>query len=303
MNEAETRAEYIDPALKAAGWGVVDGSRIRRNYAISPGRIEGQGRRGNPLFADYVLEYRNTKLAIVEAKAWNEELTEGVAQAKNYAGKMAIRYTYSTNGQGIYGIDMETGKEGELPTYPTPDELWNVTFAVANGWRDRFAAVPFEDKGGTLGDRYFRDIAIARVLEAIALGQQRILLTLATGTGKTMIAFQVAWKLFQSRWNLTKNPRAGHAFSFSLTGIFWPTRPTMPFSFVSRKTHGANHPGQTFEKKGRVPTNGSLFFTIFQTFMSGPLKDGDPSPYFGDYPLRLLRFHRYRRVPSRRRQR
>ena len=125
MNEAETRAEHIDPALKAAGWGVVEGSRIRREYPITPGRIEGHGRRGKPLTADYVLEYRNTKLAVVEAKAWDEELTEGVAQAKNYAGKLAIRFTYSTNGQGIYGIDMETGKEGEIRCYPTPDELWN----------------------------------------------------------------------------------------------------------------------------------------------------------------------------------
>src|ERR1017187_5983253 len=93
MNEAETRAEHIDPALKAAGWGVVEGSRIRREYTIAPGRIEGQGRRGKPLIADYVLEYRNTKLAVVEAKAWDQQLTEGVAQAKNYAGKMEIRYT------------------------------------------------------------------------------------------------------------------------------------------------------------------------------------------------------------------
>ena len=102
MNEAETRAEHIDPTLKAAGWGVVDGTRIRRDYWISPGRIEGsisgEVRRGNPLRADYVLEYRNTKLAVVEAKSWNEALTEGLAQAKNYAEKMSIRYTYCTNG-------------------------------------------------------------------------------------------------------------------------------------------------------------------------------------------------------------
>ena len=129
MNEAETRADYIDPALKAAGWGVAEGSRIRREYPITPGRIEGLGRRGKPLIADYVLEYRNTKLAVIEAKAWDQELTEGVAQAKDYAGKMAIRYTYASNGQGIYGIDMETGKEGETPSYPTPDELWRMTFA------------------------------------------------------------------------------------------------------------------------------------------------------------------------------
>src|SRR3954468_16104735 len=114
MNEAETRAEHIDPALKAAGWGVAEGSRIRREYLITPGRIEGRGRRGKPLCADYVLEYRNTKLAVIEAKAWDEELTEGVGQAKNYAGKLAIRYACATNGQGIYRIDMETGAEGEI---------------------------------------------------------------------------------------------------------------------------------------------------------------------------------------------
>lgn len=95
MNEAETRVEYIDPALKLAGWGVVENSRIRREYAISPGRIEGHGKSGKALIADYILEFRNTKLAVVEAKAWNEALTEGVAQAKNYAQKLAIRFAYS----------------------------------------------------------------------------------------------------------------------------------------------------------------------------------------------------------------
>src|ERR1700723_1010029 len=137
MNEAETRAEHIDPALKVAGWGEVADSRIRREYVITPGRIEGQGRRGNPLKADYVLEYRNTKLAVVEAKAWEQALTEGEAQAKDYAGKMASRSAYSSNGQGICGIDMATGKEAEALKYPTPDELWKMTFAEVNAWRNR----------------------------------------------------------------------------------------------------------------------------------------------------------------------
>ena len=207
MNEAGTRAEHIAPALKAAGWGVVEGSRIRREYPIAPGRIEGHGKRGKALTADYVLEYRNTKLAVVEAKAWDEELTEGVGQAKNYAGKLAIRHTYSTNGQGIYGIDMETGKErDDITRYPTPDELWKMTFAKADAWRDRFAAVPFEDKGGSHPSRYYQDIAIERAMQAIADDKKRILLTLATGTGKTFIAFQIAWKLFHSRWNLSREP-------------------------------------------------------------------------------------------------
>src|SRR6266704_314805 len=177
MNEAETRAEYIDPALKAAGWGVVEGSRILREYPITHGRIEGHGRRGKALIADYVLVYRNHKLAAIEAKAWDEELTEGVAQAKNYAGKLAVRFTYSTNGQASYGVDMQTGAEGVLPRYPTPDELWTLPFAEPNAWRDRFAAVPFEDKGGYFQGRYYQAIAIERALEAVAAGKPRILLT------------------------------------------------------------------------------------------------------------------------------
>ena len=156
MNEAETRAEHIDPAIKAAGWGVVEGSRVRREFPITPGRVERLGRRGKGLTADYVLEYRNTKLAVIEAKARNQALTEGVAQAKNYAGKLAVRFTYATNGQGIYAIDMQTGAEAEIAKYPTPDELWARTFAQQDAWRDRFAAVPYEDKGGSHPGRYYQ---------------------------------------------------------------------------------------------------------------------------------------------------
>jgi len=206
MNEAETRAEHVDPALKAAGWGGVEGSKILREYSIAPGRIEGLGRRGKPLTADYVLVYRNHKLAVAEAKAWDKLPTEGLGQAKGYAAKMAVRFAYATNGQGIYGLDRQTGKEGELTRYPTPDELWAMTFAEANAWRDRFAVVPFEDRGGSHPSRYYQDIAVERVMEAIAANRPRILLTLATGTGKTFIAFQIAWKLFHSRWNLSREP-------------------------------------------------------------------------------------------------
>ena len=283
MNEAETRAELIDPALQAAGWGVVEGSRIRREYPITLGRLEGHGRRGKPLTADYVLEYRNTKLAVVEAKAEEEELTEGVAQAKNYAGKLAIRFTYATNGRGIYRIDMEEGTEGELPTFPTPDELWNVTFAEANAWRDRFAAVPFEDKGGYFQPRYYQDIAISRVMEAVAAEDPRILLTLATGTGKTFIAFQIAWKLFYSRWNLSREPARRPRILFLADRNILADQSYNAFSAFPEDAMVRIEPGD-IRKKGRVPKNGSLFFTIFQTFMSGPPKDGKPSPYFGEYP-------------------
>jgi type I restriction enzyme R subunit len=283
MNEAETRAEHIDTALKAAGWGVVEGSRIRREYPISPGRIEGHGKRGKPLTADYVLEYRNTKLAVNEAKAWDEEVTEGVAQAKNYAGKLAVRYAYATNGQGIYAIDMQTGKEGEIAAYPTPDELWAMTFGEANDWRDRFASIPFEDKGGSHPSRYYQDISVERVMQAIAGGLMRILLTLATGTGKTFIAFQIAWKLFHSRWNLSGQPTRRPRILFLADRNILANQAYNAFSAFPEDALVRIDPGD-IRKKGKVPKNGSLFFTIFQTFMSGPPKDGKPSPYFGEYP-------------------
>jgi type I restriction enzyme, R subunit len=283
MNESETRAEYIDPALAAAGWGVVEGSRIRREYAITQGRLEGLGRRGKSLTADYVLIYRNTKLAVVEAKAWDEPLTLGVSQAKNYAEKLKIRFTYATNGQGIYGVDMEKGTEGELTSYPTPDELWNKTFAKQNAWRDRFATVPFEDKGGYFQGRYYQDIAIERVLEAISQGRQRILLTLATGTGKTFVAFQIAWKMFQSRWNLSRSPSRRPRILFLADRNNLANQAYNAFSAFPEDAMVRIDPAD-IKKKGKVPKNGSLFFTIFQTFMCGPPKEGKPSPYFGEYP-------------------
>ena len=283
MNEAETRAEHIDPALKAAGWGVVEGSRILREHIITPGRIDGAGKRAKALIADYVLIYRNRKLAVDEAKAWDRPLTEGVAQAKDYAHKLAVRFAYATNGQGIYGVDMQTAKEGELPHYPTPEELWSLTFAKENAWRDRFAAVPFEDKGGSHPSRYYQDIAVERVLEAIAAGKDRILLTLATGTGKTFIAFQIAWKLFHARWSLSREPERRPRILFLADRNILADQAYNAFSAFPEDALVRIAPDE-IRKKGKVPKNGSLFFTIFQTFMSGPPKDGVPSPYFGEYP-------------------
>jgi len=162
MNEAETRAELIDPLLAAAGWGVVEGSRIRREFSITPGRIEGGGRRGKPLTADYVLTYRNTQLAVVEAKPDTAPLTEGVAQAKDYAGKLQLRFTYASNGLGVYAIDMASGEEGPVQAFPSPEELWARTFAEENAWRDRFAAIPYPDKGGSWQIRFYQDLAVSR---------------------------------------------------------------------------------------------------------------------------------------------
>jgi type I restriction enzyme R subunit len=287
MNEAETRAEHIDPALRAAGWGVVEGSRVRREYFITLGRLEGAGRRARPLKADYVLEYRNTKLAVIEAKAWSEPVSAGLGQAKDYATKLAIRFAYSTNGQGIYAVDMGSGQERpNLSTYPTPDELWAATFTKPNAWRDRFAAVPYIEKGSDWRVRYYQDIAITRVLARVADRASRILLTLATGTGKTSIAFELAWKLFQAKWNLTREPTRSPRILFLADRNNLANQAYNDFNSFAAFEETALvriSPGEV-RKKGRVPKNGAVFFTIFQTFLSGPEKEnGESSPYFGDY--------------------
>lgn len=285
MNEAETRAELIDPALREAGWGVIEGSRIQREYPITHGRIQGAGKRGKAEIADYVLVYRNTKLAVIEAKPLAKHYSEGAAQAKSYAQKLAVRFTYSTNGQAIYAIDMRSGAEGDVTSFPSPEQLWAQTFSEQNEWRERFAAIPFEDKGGTWASRYYQDIAISRVLEAIAAERQRILLTLATGTGKTFIAFQLAWKLFKSRWNLKRDAQRQPRILFLADRNILANQAYNSFSAFPEDALVRIDPAD-IRKKGKVPKNGSIFFTIFQTFMSGP----NDTPYFGEYPADFFDF-------------
>jgi type I restriction enzyme R subunit len=305
MNESETRAELIDPVLVAAGWGVVAGSRIRREYNITPGRLEGAGRRGKPLIADFVLEYRNTKLSVVEAKARDAELTEGVAQAKNYAGKLAVRFTYATNGRGVYAIDMATGKEGPKPmAFPTPDELWAMTHA-----KDRCLARPFRGHPVRGQGRFASEpILSGHRRRAVPCrpsprGSQRILLTLATGTGKTFIAFQIAWKIFKSRWNLSRDPSvASRASCSSPTATSSPTKPTTRSPPFPEDALVRIAPDE-IKKKGKVPTNGSMFLHHLPDLHVRADQGRPAVAPFRRVSARFLRFHRHRRVPPRRRQR
>lgn len=295
-NEADTRADLIDPKLKQDSWGVVDKSYIRREE-ICPGRIMSGGKRGATVYSDYVLIYQGRKLAVVEAKKEGLSYTEGVRQAKDYATRLQCRIAYATNGHDIYQIDMLTGAESLVDSYMAPEELWDYTFGgsgttvepgFASVWRKRFAGIPFDTKSGSWTPRYYQENAINAALEVIAQGGQRILLTLATGTGKTAISFQIAWKLFNSRWSLgaqktpdeiTRQPRI----------LFLADRNILADqAFNDFGTFGDNalariDPAE-IRKKGRVPKNASVFFTIFQTFMSGKDPEGNDAPYFGDYP-------------------
>jgi len=282
MNEAETRAEYIDPKLKASGWGEVERSKILREFRITEGKIQTGGTRGKPEIADYILVYKNRKMAVIEAKAEDLPVTEGVAQAKAYAQKLHIEYTYTTNGMEIYGMSMKTGSEGNVDNFPTPDELWNFTYSDQDEWKEKFANIPNE---GEYGNRYYQEIAINNVLNAVAEGKTRILLTMATGTGKTFIAFQIAWKLFQTRWNLKRDGARRPRILFLADRNILADQAFNAFSAFPQDALVRINP-LDIRKRGAVPMSGSVYFTIFQTFMSGP----NGAPYFGDYPADFFDF-------------
>ena len=282
-NESETRAELIDPVLSAAGWGQIDGSRVAREYVIAPGRILGAGRPQKKLILDYLMVYRNRKLAVVEAKSEDKPLTEGLGQAKQYAEKLGVRFAYATNGLGFYEVDMETGVEGPVPAVPSPEVLWQRTFASTSILETELTDIPFESNGGAFGGRYYQDIAVEKVLSAIADGKDRVLLTLATGTGKTFVAFQIVWKLFQSRWTKDGKKVRRPRILFLADRNILANQAFNAFGAFPDDALVRISPAD-IAKKGAVPKNGSVFFTIFQTFMSGRDENGNEAPYFGEYP-------------------
>ena len=279
MNEADTRANLIDPALKRAGWGP---AHIKREE-VSKGRILGGGKREKKAIADYVLRFKGQKLAVVEAKSDEKPLTEGLGQAKEYATKMRCRFAYSTNGKGIYQVDMKTGKEGPVDAYLSPEAMWQSVFGEHNEWRERFGEVDFETRSGTWQPRYYQHNAITAALEAIAQDKKRILLTMATGTGKTAIAFQIVWKLFHSKWTLQRDGKRRPRILFLADRNDLADQAFNAFSAFQDDALVRISPDE-IRKQGRVPKNGNVFFTIFQTFMTGQDEDGTPMPKFEDYP-------------------
>ena len=278
MNEADTRAELIDPQLKLAGWGDIAESRVQREYNINAGEIRAGGIRSGQMKADYVLSYKNRKLAVIEAKSNELEVGEGVAQAKLYATKLELAYTYAANGKEIYEICLTTGNEAVVSRFPTPDELWEKTFGESNEWQAKFNAVPFEGVNGTKQPRYYQELAVNHAIAAIANERPRVLLTLATGTGKTFIAFQIAWKLFKSRWTKQRDGKRQPRILFLADRNILANQAYLGFDAFDAAALVRINPAD-IAKKGEVPTNGSVFFTIFQTFMSG----AEGKPYFGEY--------------------
>lgn len=212
MNEADTCRKYIVPKLQAAGWDAEPYCLTEQRTFTNPkGRIRivgGKIVRGEPKRADYILGYRRDfPIAVVEAKADYMTPGAGLGQAKGYAEILGLKFAYSTNGTGIVEFDFTTGIERSVESFPTPEDLWtrlNGDHPLPEEAKSKLLTPNFVDPDRH--PRYYQQIAINRALEAVMRGKRRILITMATGTGKTVVAFQVCYKLWSARWNRSNDP-------------------------------------------------------------------------------------------------
>ena len=300
MDETATRRKKIDPALYNVGWEQVPESVIlteQRAYEIAPGKVSRLTQNRHPKKADYILEYRKQKLAVIEAKSDEKDVSAGVEQAKLYADMLKIRFTYATNGDEIWAIDMGVkdakgnyivpSKEGPVSRFPSPQELWQMTYPEHNPWRDKFNLQPL-NRGGGREPRYYQEIAINKVLEAVANNQRRILLTMATGTGKTYTAFQICWKLYETNWNIRGTEQKPRILFISDRNIL-ANQAKNDFEQFDEDAMERITPELLHDKKhqDRVPKARHLYFTIFQTFMGA---DKNGKPFYQQYPQEFFDF-------------
>ena len=300
MDETATRRKLIDPALYGVGWEQVPESEIlteQRAYQIAPGQVSALPQNRHPKKADYLLEYKKKKLAVIEAKSDQTDVSVGIPQAKLYAELLHIRFAYATNGNEIWQIDMGVkdalGKyiipstEGPVSKFPSPQELWKMTYPEQNEWRDKFNLCAL-NRGGGREPRYYQEIAIDNVLTAVAKGQRRILLTMATGTGKTYTAFQICWKLYETNWNVRTDGRKPRILFIADRNIL-ANQAKNDFEQFPEDAMERVTPELIHDKKhnDRLPTARHMYFTIFQTVMC---EDNEGKPYYQQWPQDFFDF-------------
>ncbi|SFX44907.1 EcoAI/FtnUII family type I restriction enzme subunit R [Marinospirillum alkaliphilum] len=274
-SEADTRANYIDPALKAAYW---QSCNIIREHYFTDGRKMAAGVRGRRCFVDYLLHKDNRYLAVVEAKKESEHPTKGLQQAIDYAKKLRVRFVYSSNGKQTYEFDLETGKGDYIEFYPTPAELEKRYAGEITDLSQELRNIPFHLEGA-MQPRYYQELAVHAATDAIGQGKSRILLTLATGTGKTFIAFQIVHKVFQARWNLDKPGSRRPRILFLADRNILADQAINTFNPYEKDLIKIN--GKEVRKRnGLVPTNAHIFFAIYQAIAERENIDG----YYKAYP-------------------
>ena len=273
--EADTRANYIDPALASCGW---NSGQIAREYYFTDGRKLSAGQRGSRCFVDYLLHSNNQHLAIIEAKKRTAHPTQGLQQAINYAEKLAVRFVYSTNGNKIYEFDLATGTGDFRDNYPTPEELLARYGDNTTDFGRQLRNIPFHLEAG-MRPRYYQELAVHAVTDAIDAGKPRILLTLATGTGKTYIAFQIVHKLFQARWNQQEPGARRPRILFLADRNILADQAINTFNPYEKDLLKID--GEEIRRRnGVIPTNAHIFFAIYQAIAERENIGG----YYRKYP-------------------
>jgi type I restriction enzyme R subunit len=264
-NEADTCRKFVVPALQAAGWDTAPRT-IAEQRTFTDGRVIPMGngaKRRKGKRADYLLRYTpDLTLAVVEAKAAYKHAADGLQQAKDYAITLGVRFAYATNGDGIIEADLATGVEQDIARFPTPDELW-ARLALKQPVADRLLTPTHPIPGKRL--RYYQDTAINRAVSAIAEGKDRTLLTLATGTGKTTVAFQICWKLWKAKWNRKGEARPPRILYLADRNILIDQPLTKEFATFERAAFKI--------EGGNAPKSREMYFAIYQAIAD---RDGKP---------------------------
>jgi len=281
LNEADTCRIYVTPRLREAAWESLPHS-ITEQYTFTDGRVEFHGgkiSRGEPKRADYLLRYtRDFPIAVVEAKPEGTPAGNGMQQAKDYAEILGLKFAYATNGHEILEFDYITGREQALSAFPTPAELF-ARLKRSQGITDETVDTllsPYHHISG-FSPRYYQQIAINRAVQAVLQGNRRILLTMATGTGKTVVAFQICWKLWNSRWNRTGEYRKPRI-------LFLADRNVL-VDDPKDKTFAAFGDARFKIERGRITKGREMYFAIYQAIAKDERRPGlyrEFSPDFFD---------------------
>lgn len=278
-SEADTCRLYITPKLVAAGWDSPPYS-MTQEKTFTDGRIVVTGRRakrGKGKRVDYLLRYRpDIPIAVVEAKEYKAPAGTGLQQAKDYAEALGLKFAYATNGRDIIEFDFVTGLQSDLTEFPTPDELWERLRGGANiseqGEQSLLEASRYD---GNKRPRYYQEIAINRAIQAITQGEQRVLLTMATGTGKTFVAFQICWKLWNSRWNRTGEYRRPRILFLADRNILVDDPKDKTFVAFG----DARHKIET----GAVVKSREMYFALYQAIAENEQRPGLYKKYAPDF--------------------
>ncbi|MDD2356673.1 MAG: DEAD/DEAH box helicase family protein [Thiovulaceae bacterium] len=287
FTESDTRSKLIDPRIKESGWSE---NNIVREYYFTDGRKLIGNKRGKRYFVDYLLTCKNTNLAIIEAKAEDKDPLDGLQQSINYASKLKIDFVYSTNGHKIYEHSLIEGKGQFIEEYPTPNELFERKYGKVEAKKETIITTPFHIEG-TMKPRFYQQIAVQKSIEAISNGNNRVLLTLATGTGKTYIAFQIVYRLFQSKWNRDASERRPKILFLADRNVL-KDQSMNTFNPLEKDCVEIN--GKAIKKRGgKVPTAGNIFFAIYQSIADNANRtvevleeesEDDVTGYYKQYP-------------------